>query len=69
MVFQNAALYLHMTVEQNIAFGLKLRHVGKDERTRRAREVAKVLAIEHLLERKPAALSGGQRQRVAMGGR
>jgi multiple sugar transport system ATP-binding protein len=67
MVFQNYALYPHMTVEENIAFGLKLRHVSKQERTQRAREVAKVLAIEHLLERKPAALSGGQRQRVAMG--
>jgi multiple sugar transport system ATP-binding protein len=67
MVFQNYALYPHMTVEENIAFGLKLRHVAKDERGRKAREVAQVLAIEHLLERKPAALSGGQRQRVAMG--
>jgi multiple sugar transport system ATP-binding protein len=67
MVFQNYALYPHMTVEENIAFGLKLRRVGRDERRRKAREVAKVLAIEHLLERKPAALSGGQRQRVAMG--
>ena len=67
MVFQNYALYPHMTVEENIAFGLKLRHVSKDERGRKAREVAQVLAIEHLLERKPAALSGGQRQRVAMG--
>jgi multiple sugar transport system ATP-binding protein len=67
MVFQNYALYPHMTVEENIAFGLKLRRVPKDERLRKAREVAQVLAIEHLLERKPAALSGGQRQRVAMG--
>ena len=67
MVFQNYALYPHMTVEENIAFGLKLRRVSKDERGRKAREVAQVLAIEHLLERKPAALSGGQRQRVAMG--
>jgi multiple sugar transport system ATP-binding protein len=67
MVFQNYALYPHMTVEENIAFGLKLRRVPKDERVRKAREVAQVLAIEHLLERKPAALSGGQRQRVAMG--
>jgi multiple sugar transport system ATP-binding protein len=67
MVFQNYALYPHMTVEENIAFGLKLRHVPKDERGRKAREVAQVLAIEHLLGRKPAALSGGQRQRVAMG--
>jgi multiple sugar transport system ATP-binding protein len=67
MVFQNYALYPHMTVEENIAFGLKLRRVPKDERGRKAREVAHVLAIEHLLERKPVALSGGQRQRVAMG--
>jgi multiple sugar transport system ATP-binding protein len=67
MVFQNYALYPHMTVEENIAFGLKLRRVPKDERVRKAREVAQVLAIEHLLERKPLALSGGQRQRVAMG--
>jgi multiple sugar transport system ATP-binding protein len=67
MVFQNYALYPHMTVEENIAFGLKLRRVAKDERVRKAREVAQVLAIEHLLERKPVALSGGQRQRVAMG--
>ena len=67
MVFQNYALYPHMTVEENIAFGLKLRRVSKEERRRKAREVAQVLAIEHLLERKPAALSGGQRQRVAMG--
>ena len=67
MVFQNYALYPHMTVEENIAFGLKLRRVPKDERVRKAREVAQVLAIQHLLERKPAALSGGQRQRVAMG--
>jgi multiple sugar transport system ATP-binding protein len=67
MVFQNYALYPHMTVEENIAFGLKLRRVPKEERGRKAREVAQVLAIEHLMERKPAALSGGQRQRVAMG--
>ena len=67
MVFQNYALYPHMTVEENIAFGLKLRRVPKAERGQKAREVARVLAIEHLLERKPAALSGGQRQRVAMG--
>jgi multiple sugar transport system ATP-binding protein len=67
MVFQNYALYPHMTVEENIAFGLKLRRVPKDERGRRARDVARVLAIEHLLDRKPAQLSGGQRQRVAMG--
>ena len=67
MVFQNYALYPHMTVQENIAFGLKLRRVAKEERERKAREVARVLAIENLLERKPVALSGGQRQRVAMG--
>ena len=67
MVFQNYALYPHMTVLENIAFGLKLRRVPKAEREQKAREVAHVLAIEHLLERKPVALSGGQRQRVAMG--
>jgi multiple sugar transport system ATP-binding protein len=67
MVFQNYALYPHMTVEENIAFGLKLRRVPRDERELRAKEVATVLAIEHLLERKPSQLSGGQRQRVAMG--
>jgi multiple sugar transport system ATP-binding protein len=67
MVFQNYALYPHMTVLDNIAFGLKLRKVPKADREQRAREVAHVLAIEHLLERKPVALSGGQRQRVAMG--
>ena len=67
MVFQNYALYPHMTVLENIAFGLKLRRVAKADRERKAREVAQVLAIEHLLERKPVALSGGQRQRVAMG--
>ena len=67
MVFQNYALYPHMTVQENIAFGLKLRRVAKEERERKAREVARVLGIENLLERKPVALSGGQRQRVAMG--
>jgi multiple sugar transport system ATP-binding protein len=67
MVFQNYALYPHLTVQQNIAFGLRLRKVPREDRDRRAREVARTLGIEHLLERKPAALSGGQRQRVAMG--
>jgi len=67
MVFQNYALYPHMTVLENIAFGLKLRRVPKAERERKAHEVAQILAIGHLLERKPVALSGGQRQRVAMG--
>jgi len=67
MVFQNYALYPHMTVFDNMAFGLKLRKVPKDEITRRVTEAAKILDIEHLLDRKPAALSGGQRQRVALG--
>ena len=67
MVFQSYALYPHMTVEENLAFGLKLRKVPKDERKRRVLEAAQMLGIEQLLSRKPAALSGGQRQRVAMG--
>jgi len=67
MIFQNYALYPHMTVLQNIAFGLELRGVGKAERTARAEEVAKTLRLEPYLDRKPGALSGGQRQRVAMG--
>lgn len=67
MVFQNYALYPHMTVKENLEFGLKLRKVPKDERNRRVREAANMLDIAHLLERKPKALSGGQRQRVAVG--
>src|SRR5579859_5799054 len=67
MVFQNYALYPHMTVEQNLAFGLKLRHTPKDEIKRRVNEAAAMLGLEPYLARKPAALSGGQRQRVAMG--
>lgn len=67
MVFQNYALYPHMTVFDNMAFGLKLRKTPKDEIKRRVHEAAKVLDIEHLLDRKPKALSGGQRQRVALG--
>lgn len=67
MVFQNYALYPHMTVYENMAFGLKLRKVPKEERDRKVKEAAKILGIEHLLERKPKALSGGQRQRVALG--
>jgi multiple sugar transport system ATP-binding protein len=67
MVFQSYALYPHMTVEDNLAFGLQLRKVGKEERRRRVLEAARMLGIEQLLQRKPAALSGGQRQRVAMG--
>lgn len=67
MVFQNYALYPHMTVYRNMAFGLELRKVPKDEIKKRVTEAAKILDIEHLLERKPKALSGGQRQRVALG--
>ena len=67
MVFQNYALYPHMTVYKNIAFGLELRKMPKDEIDKRVREAAKILEIEHLLDRKPKALSGGQRQRVALG--
>jgi multiple sugar transport system ATP-binding protein len=67
MVFQNYALYPHMTVYKNMAFGLELRKTPKDEIDKRVREAAKILEIEHLLDRKPKALSGGQRQRVALG--
>src|SRR6202167_1234625 len=67
MVFQNYALYPHMSVYDNMAFGLKLRKFPKDEIKRRVDEAARILDIEMLLERKPKALSGGQRQRVAMG--
>ena len=67
MVFQNYALYPHMTVYDNMAFGLKLRKTPPDEIRRRVEEAARSLDIAHLLERKPKALSGGQRQRVAMG--
>ncbi len=67
MVFQNYALYPHMTVYDNMAFALKLRKMSKDEIKRRVTEAAKILEIEHLLQRKPKALSGGQRQRVALG--
>ena len=67
MVFQNYALYPHMTVEQNIGFGLKLRKTPADERDRRVHDVAHILGLDGLLERKPAELSGGHRQRVAMG--
>lgn len=67
MVFQSYALYPHMNVYQNMAFGLKLRKFRKDEIDRRVREAARTLEIEHLLDRKPKALSGGQRQRVALG--
>ncbi len=67
MVFQNYALYPHMTVFDNMAFGLKLRKTPKEEIKRKVNEAAKILGIEHLLDRKPKALSGGQRQRVALG--
>ncbi len=67
MVFQNYALYPHMTVFENMAFGLKLRKVPKPEIKRKVEEAATILEIEHLLDRKPKALSGGQRQRVALG--
>ena len=67
MVFQSYALYPHMTVYKNIAFGLELRKTPKDEIDKRVHEAAKILEIEHLLDRKPKALSGGQRQRVALG--
>ena len=67
MVFQNYALYPHMTVFQNMAFGLKLRHTPKEEIEKRVKKAAEILEISELLTRKPKALSGGQRQRVALG--
>src|SRR5690348_17607753 len=67
MVFQNYALYPHMSVAENMGFSLKMAKVGKEERLQRVREAAKLLDLEEYLERKPKALSGGQRQRVAMG--
>jgi multiple sugar transport system ATP-binding protein len=67
MVFQNYALYPHMTVSENLAYGLKLRKLPKAEWKRRVTETARTLGLEELLDRKPSALSGGQRQRVAMG--
>jgi multiple sugar transport system ATP-binding protein len=67
MVFQNYALYPHMTVYDNMGFGLKLRKLEKPEIDRRVREAAKILGLDEFLDRKPKALSGGQRQRVAMG--
>jgi len=67
MVFQNYALYPHMSVKENLEFGLKLRKVPRDERERRVQDAARLLDITHLLDRKPKALSGGQRQRVAVG--
>ena len=67
MVFQNYALYPHMTVYDNIAFALKLRHTPKDEIDRKVKEAAEILDITQYLDRKPKAMSGGQRQRVAIG--
>jgi multiple sugar transport system ATP-binding protein len=67
MVFQNYALYPHMSVYENMAFGLKLRKVSRDEIDRRVKDAARILGLEEFLRRKPRNLSGGQRQRVAMG--
>ena len=67
MVFQNYALYPHMTVADNMGFALKMAGIGKEERAKRVRDAAKLLDLEAYLDRKPKALSGGQRQRVAMG--
>ena len=67
MVFQNYALYPHYTVEKNLAYGLRVRGTPKREIERRVKEVAEMLGLEQLLQRRPSALSGGQRQRVAMG--
>lgn len=67
MVFQNYALYPHMTVYDNMAFGLKMRNTAKEEIKKRVEDAAKILGIENLLDRKPKQLSGGQRQRVALG--
>ncbi|TIT81639.1 MAG: ATP-binding cassette domain-containing protein, partial [Mesorhizobium sp.] len=67
MVFQNYALYPHMSVSQNIGYSLKVAGVPAAERAQRIQAVARILELEHLLDRKPMALSGGQRQRVAMG--
>src|SRR4029078_6740256 len=66
MVFQNYALYPHLTVERNLAYGLRVRRTPKPEIKQRVGAVAEMLGIEHLLQRRPSALSGGQRQRVAM---
>src|SRR5690349_10106251 len=67
MVFQNYALYPHLTVRKNMGFGLKMRGTAPAEIDRRVTETAKILGVEHLLDRRPKALSGGQRQRVALG--
>ncbi|MGA0582745.1 MAG: ATP-binding cassette domain-containing protein, partial [Castellaniella sp.] len=67
MVFQNYALYPHMSVFDNMAYGLKIRRLGREEIRRRVEEAARILELDQLLERRPRQLSGGQRQRVAMG--
>ena len=67
MVFQSYALYPHMTVRENLGYGLKVRRTPKAQISTRIEEVAHMLRLEELLDRRPAALSGGQRQRVAMG--
>ena len=67
MVFQNYALYPHMSVRQNMAYGLKIRRINQQEIERRVNQAAEILSIEEYLDRKPRQLSGGQRQRVAMG--
>src|SRR4029078_12506465 len=67
MGFQNYALYPHMTVQKNLAYGLRVRKVPRGEREKRVREVASMLGLEDLLDRRPGQLSGGQQQRVAMG--
>jgi multiple sugar transport system ATP-binding protein len=67
MVFQNYALYPHMSVAENMGFALKMQGVSKDERLKKVREAAELLGLQDFLDRKPKALSGGQRQRVAMG--
>src|SRR5256885_2728131 len=67
MVFQNYALYPHKTVYENLVFGLRMRKVPKSEQRRRVEEIARILGLEEMLQRRPAQLSGGQRQRVAMG--
>jgi len=67
MVFQNYALYPHMTVEQNLGFGLKLQHLPKPEREQRVQDAATILGLQDMMTRKPSELSGGQRQRVAIG--
>ena len=67
MVFQDYALYPHLTVEKNLGIGLKLRRVPKTERAKRERQVATLLGLEDLLDRQPGQLSGGQQQRVAIG--